>query len=210
MEAIGMIETKGLVASIEAADAMVKAANVSLRTKEHVGGGLVTVIVTGEVGAVKAATDAGAAAAARVGDLISVHVIPRPINEIDEILPPLGSNPSGGPAPQAGEQVPPGAKPVGFTAPAAAPAVAVAKAEPTPAPAAKPEPAKAAPKPAPKAGERIELEELSKLRVADLRTLLRKTPGVDMNNQEIKFANKEALLAAFKRAYKADTGKDKQ
>ncbi|MDR1237624.1 MAG: BMC domain-containing protein, partial [Propionibacteriaceae bacterium] len=76
MQAIGMIETKGLVASIEAADAMVKAANVSLRTQEQVGGGLVTVIVTGEVGAVKAATDAGAAAAARVGDLLSVHVIP--------------------------------------------------------------------------------------------------------------------------------------
>ena len=72
-EALGMIETKGLVASVEAADAMVKAANVRLIGKVHVGGGLVTVMVRGDVGAVKAATDAGAAAAERVGELISVH-----------------------------------------------------------------------------------------------------------------------------------------
>lgn len=85
--ALGMIETKGLVASIEAADAMVKAANVILIGKEHVGGGLVTVMVRGDVGAVKAATDAGAAAAARVGELISVHVIPRPHSDVEYILP---------------------------------------------------------------------------------------------------------------------------
>ena len=84
--ALGMIETKGLVASIEAADAMVKAANVTLIGKEYVGGGLVSVMVRGDVGAVKAATDAGAAAAERVGELISVHVIPRPHNEVDAIL----------------------------------------------------------------------------------------------------------------------------
>ena len=86
-EALGMIETKGLVGSIEAADAMVKAANVTLIGKEHVGGGLVTVLVRGDVGAVKAATDAGAAAAQRVGELISVHVIPRPHTEVETILP---------------------------------------------------------------------------------------------------------------------------
>ena len=86
LNALGMIETKGLVAAIEAADAMVKAANVTLVGKELVGGGLVTVMVRGDVGAVKAATDAGAAAAERVGELISVHVIPRPHNEIEEIL----------------------------------------------------------------------------------------------------------------------------
>ena len=85
--ALGMIETKGLVGAIEAADAMVKAANVSLVGKEQVGGGLVTVMVRGDVGAVKAATDAGAAAAERVGELISVHVIPRPHTEVDVILP---------------------------------------------------------------------------------------------------------------------------
>jgi len=86
-EALGMIETKGLVGSVEAADAMVKAANVYLIGRELVGGGLVTALVRGDVGAVKAATDAGAAAAQRVGELISVHVIPRPHTEVEEILP---------------------------------------------------------------------------------------------------------------------------
>ncbi|MGI5953553.1 BMC domain-containing protein [Dysosmobacter sp.] len=89
LQALGMIETKGLVGSVEAADAMVKAANVRLIGKVHVGGGLVTVMVRGDVGAVKAATDAGAAAASRVGELVSVHVIPRPHNEVEFILPTL-------------------------------------------------------------------------------------------------------------------------
>lgn len=86
-EALGLVETRGLVASIEAADAMVKAANVALMGKELIGGGLVTTMVTGDVGAVKAATDAGAAAAKKVGELVSVHVIPRPHAELDKILP---------------------------------------------------------------------------------------------------------------------------
>ena len=85
--ALGMIETKGLVGAIEAADAMVKSANVQLVGKEQVGGGLVTVLVRGDVGAVKAATDAGAAAAEKVGELVSVHVIARPHTEVDNILP---------------------------------------------------------------------------------------------------------------------------
>ena len=84
---LGMIETKGLIGAIEAADAMVKSANVQLVGKEQVGGGLVTVMVRGDVGAVKAATDAGAAAAEKVGELVSVHVIPRPHAEVDAILP---------------------------------------------------------------------------------------------------------------------------
>ena len=84
--ALGMIETKGLIGAVEAADAMVKAANVNLLGKVIVGGGLVTVMVRGDVGAVKAATDAGAAAAQRVGELISVHVIPRPHAEVEIIL----------------------------------------------------------------------------------------------------------------------------
>ena len=87
--ALGMVETKGLVGSIEAADAMVKAANVTLIGKVHVGGGLVTVMVRGDVGAVKAATEAGGAAADRVGELVSVHVIPRPHDEVEYILPTL-------------------------------------------------------------------------------------------------------------------------
>ncbi|MFQ8759590.1 MAG: BMC domain-containing protein [Intestinimonas sp.] len=90
MQALGMIETKGLVASVEAADAMVKAANVTLIGKVHVGGGLVTVMVRGDVGAVKASVDAGAAAAERVGELISVHVIPRPHRRSSFISPEPG------------------------------------------------------------------------------------------------------------------------
>ena len=87
MQALGMIETKGLVGSVEAADAMVKAANVTLTGTVLVGGGLVTVMVRGAVGAVKAAVDAGAAAAERVGELISIHVIPRPHADVEMILP---------------------------------------------------------------------------------------------------------------------------
>jgi ethanolamine utilization protein EutM len=86
-EALGLVETKGLIGSVEAADAMVKAANVVLLGKEYIGAGYVTVMVRGDVGAVKAATDAGAAAARRVGELISVHVIPRPHAEVERILP---------------------------------------------------------------------------------------------------------------------------
>ncbi|OZM58314.1 ethanolamine utilization protein EutM [Lottiidibacillus patelloidae] len=85
--ALGMIETKGLVGAIEAADAMTKAANVQLIGKVTVGGGLVAVMVRGDVGAVKAATEAGADAATRVGELVSVHVIPRPHGDIENILP---------------------------------------------------------------------------------------------------------------------------
>ncbi len=87
LDALGMIETRGLVGAIEAADAMVKAAKVTLLGKEKIGGGYVTVMVRGDVGAVKAATDAGAAAAEKVGELVSVHVIPRPHAEVEMILP---------------------------------------------------------------------------------------------------------------------------
>ena len=86
-QALGMVETKGLVGSIEAADAMVKAANVHLIGKVHVGGGLVTVMVRGDVGAVKAAVDAGSAAASAVGEVKSCHVIPRPHSDVEAILP---------------------------------------------------------------------------------------------------------------------------
>jgi ethanolamine utilization protein EutM len=86
-EALGLIETKGLIGAIEAADAMVKTADVVLVGKEYIGAGYVTVMVRGDVGAVTAATDAGAAAARRVGELVSVHVIPRPHTEVEKILP---------------------------------------------------------------------------------------------------------------------------
>ncbi len=85
-EALGLIETRGLIGAVEAADAMVKAASVTLIGKERVGGGYVTVMVRGDVGAVKAAVDAGAAAARRLGELVSVHVIPKPHNEVESIL----------------------------------------------------------------------------------------------------------------------------
>ncbi len=86
-EALGLIETRGLVAAIEAADAMVKAAEVSLVGTEKIGSGLVTVMVRGDVGAVKAATEVGAASASRLGELVAVHVIPRPHNDVEKILP---------------------------------------------------------------------------------------------------------------------------
>lgn len=90
-DALGLVETKGLIGAIEAADAMVKTANVSLVAKEYIGAAYVTVMVRGDVGAVKAATDAGAAAARRVGELVAVHVIPRPHAEVERILFPKGA-----------------------------------------------------------------------------------------------------------------------
>ncbi len=90
MEALGMIETRGLVAAIEAADAMIKAANVVLIGSEKIGSGLVSVMVRGDVGAVKAAVEAGGAAAARLGEVIATHVIPRPHADVDKLLPKLG------------------------------------------------------------------------------------------------------------------------
>ena len=92
-DALGMIETNGLIGAVEAADAMVKTANVVLIGKEYIGAGYVTVLVRGDVGAVKAATDAGAAAARRVGELVSVHVSPRPHAEVEKILPTGGKEP---------------------------------------------------------------------------------------------------------------------
>ena len=86
-EALGMVETKGLVGAIEAADAMTKSANVSLIGYEKIGSGLVTVMVRGDVGAVKASVDAGSAAAGKVGEVVSVHVIPRPHTDVEKILP---------------------------------------------------------------------------------------------------------------------------
>ena len=86
-EALGMIETKGLVGAIEAADAMTKSANVTLMGYEKIGSGLVTVMVRGDVGAVKAAVDAGACAAEKVGEIVAQHVIPRPHTDVEEILP---------------------------------------------------------------------------------------------------------------------------
>ena len=179
MEAIGMIETKGLVASIEAADAMVKAANVRLIDKERVGGGLVTVIVTGDVGAVKAATDAGAAAAERVGDLISVHVIPRPAKDVGAMIEGGGDIPPDAPPPKAAPKPPA----------EAVTAVASAIDEPPKAP------------PPAKAAGRKSMEELAGMKVVALRSYLRQQHFADIDNGQIKYANKAELLDVFKRAY---------
>lgn len=168
--ALGMVETRGLVGSIEAADAMLKAARVTLIGKERIGGGYTTVLVRGEVGAVKAATDAGASAAKKVGELVSVHVIPRPHDQVESILPPLGPPPpdaiGDGPAPR-----PPAGPGRGGSAPAAA-----------------------APKP-----ERLpDAETAAKLSVADLRhvarLIARIEPGFPLKGRRISKANRDEIL----------------
>lgn len=192
MKALGMIETRGLVAAIEAADAMVKAANVTLSSKERVGGGLVTVMIRGDVGAVKAATDAGAAAAERVGELVSVHVIPRPHAELEELL----DGPGPAPAP-----------------PGPPPALAY---EPMPESVPEPEPEPEVSAAAETDGEgeeedssAIDLaslteEAMEEMTVVKLRTVARQMGLTSMTRKEIRFAKKEELLAAIVQARKND------
>lgn len=199
MKALGMIETRGLVAAIEAADAMVKAANVSLQCKEHVGGGLVTVMVRGDVGAVKAATDAGAAAAERVGELISVHVIPRPHGEVEEILgelpppdaapqpEPHGEEPQPEPEPEPEPEQPP--QPIAPPEPPAA----VVPPEPEPQPESQSGPWQAAPD-----GGIPTDEELEAMPVVQLRVLARSLNVEGMSRREIRDAKKEPLLAEIR------------
>lgn len=200
MNALGMIETKGLVGSIEAADAMLKAANVVLASKTHVGGGLVTVMVRGDVGAVKAAVDAGAAAAERVGELVSVHVIPRPAADVEYIIDPLTPAPDPEPEPPAAE---PEQEPEA-SAPEAAPE---APSDPVPeeaVPAAEPVQASAEEEPADpeeeaevQAGEFADLSEetMRKMTVAKLRAAARALGTTGMSPREIRFAKKEELIA---------------
>ena len=188
MNALGMIETRGLVASIEAADAMVKAASVTLISKTHVGGGLVTVMVEGDVGAVKAATDAGAAAAERVGELISVHVIPRPAADVAHIL---DRRPEPKPEP---EPEPP--------APEPEPEHEVP--EPEPEEAAHTEEMKEEqPEEAP--AEKMDLSELTpealgKMTVAKLRIVARELGTTGMSRRDIRFAKKEDLIERITKA----------
>ena len=203
MKALGMIETRGLVAAIEAADAMVKAANVTLQCKEHVGGGLVTVMVRGDVGAVKAATDAGAAAAERVGELFSVHVIPRPHCEVEDILgelPPPDQAPAPQPEPPVEEpqpepepepepEQPP--EPIAPPEPEPQPEPPAEEAKPEPDP--QPKPAAAAPdSPIPTGAE------LEAMTVMQLRNLARSLSVEGMTRREIRDAKKEPLLAEIR------------
>lgn len=175
-EALGLIETKGLVGAIEAADAMVKAAQVKLIGKELTTGGLVTVMVRGDVGAVKAAVDAGAAAAARVGQLISAHVIPRPDVNTEIILP----QPEPPPEPVKPETPPPSETPV----------VEEPRKEPPP----KPKPRKTASVP-------VE-EDLEKMSTVALRKLARSTPGISIHGRQISIANRSLLLTEIRLARK--------
>ena len=187
MKALGMIETRGLVASIESADAMVKAANVTLTCKEHVGGGLVTVMVRGDVGAVKAAVDAGAAAAERVGELVSVHVIPRPHEELEGILTtPAPVTPTPKP-PREPEEAPP--------APVSPP--------PVPQPEPQPDPEVPAEEEKAEEGEAVQLSDLTDevleaMPVVKLRSVARSVGLDTMTRKEIRFAKKEELVAAIR------------
>ena len=213
-KALGMIEVYGRVADVEALDAALKAADTHLVCMSKVGGGLTTIFVEGEVAAVKASVEAGGAAADRVGNLVSTHVIPRPDPSVREMLrrdiqiPPSGTAPDGsnGPngsiVPPAEEEAPaPAVRPV-----PAAPAAPVVKPA-APAPAQAPAPAKtapapeAAPAPAPKAAPSKPAEpadpELSGMTVSKLRQLARNTEGFPMDKAEIRFAKKDALLAGF-------------
>ena len=199
MNALGMIETKGLVGSIEAADAMLKAANVVLASKTHVGGGLVTVMVRGDVGAVKAAVDAGAAAAERVGELVSVHVIPRPAADVEYIIDPLTPAPDPEPEPPAAE---PEQEPEA-PAPAAEPEVPsdpvpeeAAPAEESVQASAEEEPADPEEEEEVQAGEFADLSEetMRKMTVAKLRAAARAIGTTGMSPREIRFAKKDELI----------------
>ena len=216
--ALGMIETKGLVGSIEAADAMVKAANVTLIGKVHVGGAYVTVMVRGDVGAVKAATDAGAAAAQRVGELISVHVIPRPHHEVEYILPSLplmdeDDDDNDPDYPQnGGESEPEEESPAEIEE-------TEESAQPTEEPEAAPEEEPAEPAEEASAVEEEPVEvveeaeiksakmsevdierELEGLAVKELRKLARKTEGIAIVGREISAANKKLLISEITKA----------
>ena len=192
MKALGMIETRGLVAAIEAADAMVNAANVTLTNKEHIGGGLVTVMVRGDVGAVKAATDAGAAAAERVGELVSVHVIARPHEELEDIL---GPTPTAVPADHPVSPRKPDQEPAREEeAPAASPRQEASASEE--AEAAKEAPAGGDAE-TPLSLEDLSPENLANMTVVKLRSVARHLDVDNMTRKEIRFANKEDLLRAI-------------
>ena len=192
--ALGMIETKGLVGSIVAADAMVKAANVTLIGKVQIGGAYVTVMVRGDVGAVKAATDAGAAAAQRVGELISVHVIPRPHHEVEYILPSLPSDdPDDDPSSPLEDDGKGEMEKTDASAETAASAEDTATEEENDAPIEE----EAATVDAVEVSVRAELEGMA---VRELRKIARNTEGIGIAGREISVANKGLLIAEILKA----------
>jgi ethanolamine utilization protein EutM len=207
--ALGMIETKGLVGSIEAGDAMVKAANVTLIGKVHVGGAYVTVMVRGDVGAVKAATDAGAAAAQRVGELISVHVIPRPHHEVEYVLPslPFMDEDDNGPvSPLDGGETEPEVEDVSTPEEETAPAEEAEDASPAEETeeeiVEEPKKATAVVDEAKnvKASEVDIAKELEGLAVKELRKIARNTEGIGIVGREISAANKKLLISEITKA----------
>ena len=211
MEAIGMIETYGLLASIEAADAMVKAANVTLLNKINVGGGLVMVVVTGDVGAVRAAVSTGTVAASRLGTVRSTHVIPRPIKEIGCILAGKTGTGKGGadknctntpteqPDSSAQETTPAETEPPVEQQTPDIEDSPVEQQMPTEAePSAEQQMTDIEESPA---ELRVPTSsELESMNVPQLRSLLRKMEGKTLTPEEIKYANREKLLEAFSEA----------
>lgn len=197
MNALGMIETRGLIGSIEAADAMLKAANVTLMNKTQVGGGLVTVMVCGDVGAVKAAVDAGAAAAERVGELLSVHVIPRPAADVESMLDPRKPEPTAAKLPLSQQAPAEEEQSVDTAASEKLPTDAQELAEMESEELEEPEESEEG------AGEEetfhldlssLTSDDLRKMTVSKLRAVARKLE-TGMSRKEIRFAKKEELIA---------------
>lgn len=219
MQALGLIETKGLVAAIESADAMLKAAEVHLLEKTFVGGGLVTITVTGDVGAVKAATDAGAAAAQRVGELLSVHVIPRPHEELDQILGSSQMNPLVEALPET-QEISPAEEATADSNPIAEEVQRI----PVKAEASKPIKAEESKPVKAKADTPVEPEELHKetvdqlvkknglqeaiaaldaLKVVKLRNLAREYKGFGIAGRMISKADKQMIITEFRKYYES-------
>lgn len=182
MEAIGMVETRGVTASIEAADAMLKSANVRLMLKEHVGGGLVTTIVTGDVGSVKASVDAGTAAAARVGDLVSSHVIPRPATPIEQMLREKRANNAPKETKPPEKHSPATDDPNNSNNPAAADVASDSR----------------------NAGERATLEELRGMTASRLRAEMLRRGDSGLSAEEIRGLSKGKLLKIFEGLYESE------
>jgi len=210
IEALGLIETRGMVAAVEAADAMVKAANVRLHSCTLVKGGLVTVQVLGDVGAVKAAVDAGVAAASRIGQVIACHVIPRPHEEVAEMEgfgpKPSPQEPGPGPGPVRG----PGRDPEPGPQPKPDPPAAAMQ-EPAPAPEARAENARPGPsgdapvlaelrRLLPDMEELERVSSLSDLSVATLRRVARALPSISLSRAQIRDGTKDQILSAIREA----------
>ncbi len=203
MQALGLIETKGLVAAIESADAMLKAAEVRLLEKTYVGGGLVTIMVCGDVGAVKAATDAGAAAAQRVGELLSVHVIPRPHQELNDVVVSTSMLKQTEAPETASKQTAAGKKAEEMAEAETEPVPEIQK-ETEPGPETIPEELhkEAVDRIAAEKGPKATISVLNQLKVVKLRNLAREYKDFGIAGRMISKADKQMILAEFEKYYK--------